>query len=301
MTEPEDWTPWLDVEGSEPLEPRVLGELLGGGQAFRWREAAPGIWRGTWADCHAEVRTSASGLGWRAPLEAAARVERALPDYLPDFHALHHALDNLPWRSDAVLARALRAFPKLGLLRQPLGETLLGFLCSSTKRIPQIQDMLELLAARFGEPILPGVHALPGWDRLATIPESALRACGLGFRARYVAATARRLADDPDALRALAALPYPECRDALATLPGVGHKVADCTLLFGAGRLEAFPIDTWMLQALRRRYGLDGWNAEQLAQFGRAHFGPLAGLAQQYLFALERAEARSRRTGDLCP
>jgi N-glycosylase/DNA lyase len=29
-----------------------------------------------------------------------------------------------------------------------------------------------------------------------------------------------------------------------------------------------------------------------VAQFGRAHFGPLAGLAQQYLFAWERAEAR---------
>jgi N-glycosylase/DNA lyase len=40
------------------------------------------------------------------------------------------------------------------------------------------------------------------------------------------------------------------------------------------------------------RYGLDGWKPAQVAQFGRAHFGPLAGLAQQYLFAWERAEAR---------
>jgi N-glycosylase/DNA lyase len=72
----------------------------------------------------------------------------------------------------------------------------------------------------------------------------------------------------------------------------VGEKVADCVLLFGAGRLEAFPVDVWILKTMERRYGLAGWKPAQVAQFGRAHFGPLAGLAQQYLFAWERTEAR---------
>jgi N-glycosylase/DNA lyase len=63
-------------------------------------------------------------------------------------------------------------------------------------------------------------------------------------------------------------------------------------LLFGAGRLEAFPVDVWILKTLARRYGLEGWRTPQLAQFGRVHFGPLAGLAQQYLFAWERREGR---------
>jgi N-glycosylase/DNA lyase len=67
-------------------------------------------------------------------------------------------------------------------------------------------------------------------------------------------------------------------------------------LLFGAGRLEAFPVDTWILQALARRYGLEGWKPAQLAQFGRAHFGPLAGFAQQFLFAYEREFARRKNS-----
>ena len=75
-------------------------------------------------------------------------------------------------------------------------------------------------------------------------------------------------------------------------LPGVGEKIADCVLLFGADRLEAFPVDTWILRALARRYTLDGWKPAQVAQFGRAHFGPLAGLAQQFLFAWERSQPR---------
>ena len=63
-------------------------------------------------------------------------------------------------------------------------------------------------------------------------------------------------------------------------------------LLFGAGKLEAFPVDTWIIKAMARRYGLDGWTPAQIAHFGRVHFGAHAGLAQQYLFAYERAQAK---------
>ena len=65
-------------------------------------------------------------------------------------------------------------------------------------------------------------------------------------------------------------------------------------LLFGAGRLEAFPVDTWILQAMAARYGLVGWKPAQVAQFDRVHFGPLAGLAQEFLFAYERQMKKSQ-------
>jgi N-glycosylase/DNA lyase len=35
-------------------------------------------------------------------------------------------------------------------------------------------------------------------------------------------------------------------------------------------------------------YGLRGWKPAPLEQFGRAHFGLAAGLAQQYLFSAAR-------------
>jgi N-glycosylase/DNA lyase len=73
----------------------------------------------------------------------------------------------------------------------------------------------------------------------------------------------------------------------------VGEKIADCVLLFGAGQLEAFPVDTWIAQTLARRYHLTGWTHPQLAAFGRAHFGPAAGLAQQFLFSWERHHGRA--------
>ncbi|HWA86869.1 MAG TPA: DNA glycosylase [Opitutus sp.] len=309
-----------------PPAPAVLAEILDGGQAFRWHRTGGGAtpssrtdWLGTF-DRFA-VRLSfdfPSALLWSAPAASTDATAAALVHYFDlgrDFAAL---ADRLPWRSDAHLATCLAAFPGLRILRQPFGETLLGFLCSATKQIVQIKQMLALLAARHGE-LLPGCragspdpaksavprlpagsgdsalhsHRLPTWPELAAIPESDLRACLLGFRARYIHQVAQFLAAHPGWLEETESLPYAAAKERLCSLPGVGEKVADCVLLFGAGKLEAFPVDTWIIRALSDRYGLAGWKPAQIAHFGRTHFGPLAGLAQQYLFAFERRLART--------
>ena len=57
-----------------------------------------------------------------------------------------------------------------------------------------------------------------------------------------------------------------------------GISPADCTLLFGAYRLEAFPVDVWMKKCLSAMYP-DG-----IPDFVR----PYAGIAQQYLFHYSR-------------
>jgi N-glycosylase/DNA lyase len=295
----------------------VLAEILDGGQAFRWNLQPDDTWLGVWSDNIARLRLgSAGGVEWSAPAPLAPRVAAALPAYfaLTGGHAA--PVDSLPWRSDAHLARCLAEFPGLRILRQPFGETLLGFLCSATKQIVQIKQMVALLATRHGTPIdcragspdpaAPTAdaaasgdaallfHRLPTWPELAQIPEPDLRACLLGFRARYIHQTAQFIAARPGWLDETESLPYAAAKARLLELPGVGEKIADCVLLFGASQLEAFPVDTWILQSLARRYGLTGWKPAQLAQFGRAHFGPLAGLAQQCLFACERRAAQAK-------
>jgi len=273
-----------------PLPPgAVLAETLDGGQCFRWNRSDDQTWRGVSGACAAELRETADGVAARIRAGIARDLQWHLADDI-DWRAL---ADQLPWRTDAHLARCLTAFPGLRILRQPFGEALLGFVCSATKQVVQIKQMAELLAARFGRELAPGIRALPTWADLARVSESDLRACKLGFRARHVHAIAHRLAAEAGWLEATAVLPYEDAKAQLITLPGVGAKIADCVLLFGAGRLEAFPVDVWILRAMARHYQLDGWRAEQIAHFGRKHFGPLAGLAQQYLFAWERRQGRT--------
>ena len=311
---------WRLLDGIPALSPEVLKETLDGGQAFRWNREADGTWLGVWADNVVQLRLNASErLEWNTLSNDATATSAALIQYFAierDFGVL---TDTLPWRSDPHLAKCIVAFSGLRILRQPFGETLLGFLCSATKQIVQIKQMLALLADRHGAPLSTSEfrgtarspanasghepetqnskpsakrNRLPTWPELAQIPEIDLRACLLGFRARYISETSRFLAANPGWLEETETLPYAQAKERLCSLPGVGEKVADCVLLFGAGRLEAFPVDVWILKTLARRYGLDDWRPTQLAQFGRVHFGPLAGLAQQFLFAWERAQKK---------
>ena len=305
------WSDWQPLPVSPPFTITTLAETLDGGQAFRWNRQADGTWLGIWSDCIARLRTNGDGpLEWSAPAETAERVAAALPHYVAlevDYAAL---MDALPWRSDPSLAACLDAWRGLRLLRQPFGETLLCFLCSATKQIVQIKQMAELLAARFGAPLVERVdlnalgfdrrngvkraplHRLPTWPELAAASEADLRACALGFRARFISQTAQFLMAHPGWLDETGRLPYAAAKERLCLLPGVGEKIADCVLLFGAGRHEAFPVDVWIVKAMARRYGLGGWTPTQIAHFSRVHFGPGAGLAQQYLFAAERAAGR---------
>jgi N-glycosylase/DNA lyase len=215
-----------------------------------------------------------------------------LADYLSNNRAYQDLYDTLPWRSDPHLKECMETFPHLRILRQPHGETLLGFLCSATKQIIQIKEMLRLLRDQFGTPLPSGHNALPNWEQLLQVEEASLRACKFGFRAANISKTAKRLHQDKLDLNALAGLPYQEAKATLCSLHGVGEKVADCVLLFGYDKLQAFPVDTWIIKVMKRHYDLEDWSPKQIAHFGRTHFGSYAGLAQQFLFAWERKQAR---------
>ena len=61
-------------------------------------------------------------------------------------------------------------------------------------------------------------------------------------------------------------------------IKGVGKKVAECALLYGFGRIEAFPVDVWVNRIMEELYP-DG-----LPECTRG----VEGIAQQYLFHWRR-------------
>lgn len=290
------WSSWESLPGNWRPSPEILRETLDGGQAFRWAHGhdvdGTLLWSGQWSTHVVQIRAGEAPQ-WRTSPREVEATRSALGQYLAAGVDWAATIDALPWRSDSHLKQCVEAFPGLRILRQPFGETLLGFLCSATKQIVQIKQMVSLLAKRHGQPLANDRHSLPSWADLAEISEAELRGCRLGFRARYIHQVARFLAGRPGWLEETEHLPYAMARERLLELPGVGEKVADCVLLFGAGRLEAFPVDTWILKAMARRYQLEGWKPAPLAQFGRTHFAGAAGLAQQFLFAWERRHGRS--------
>ena len=65
----------------------------------------------------------------------------------------------------------------------------------------------------------------------------------------------------------------------LLSLFGVGVKVANCEILFGCHRLDAFPRDVWINRVLEKEYA-DGFRFEK--------YKPYNGIMQQYLFFYSR-------------
>ena len=290
---PVEWTSWRPLRLAEDVPAGTLAEQMDGGQSFRWSLADDGSWVGVFGRTPAAVRSGPHGLEWRSP-KGATHAEEALRRYLDVEGAQARLSEALPWRSDPVLRSARAAYPGLRILRQDPHEALIGFLCSSNKRILQIRVMVAALATKLGEPLGGDFHALPSWEAIAGAEESVLRACSLGYRAAYLRGTAKELLARPRWADEFAALETPALLAELQSLPGVGPKVAACVALFGFGRLESFPVDTWVVQALADAYGLRGWKPAQLEQFGKAHFGAAAGLAQQYLFSAARNGRLSR-------
>jgi N-glycosylase/DNA lyase len=273
-----------------------LAATLTSGQAFRWRWM-DGAWEGVVAGRWVRLRQEQDRI----------RAETAVPEQ--DWGWLRHYL-----QLDVNIGEIFKTFPPdepmqssvqscagLRLLRQEPWECLASFICSSTKQIVQIQQIIALLCRRFGEPVaVPGghepVHSFPDFGRLAGVAESDLRECKLGFRAPYLLGSARKLRDGAVDLSALHGVALEEARAQLLQLPGVGLKIADCVLLFGYGFQQAFPVDVWIMRALRQLYfPKRRVKLPRLRRFSQTHFGPHSGYAQQYLFHYMRTKEKAEK------
>src|SRR5438874_13483359 len=118
----------------------------------------------------------------------------------------------------------------------------------------------------------------------------------MGFRAPYLLETARQIAGGGVALESLRELHVEIARAKLMSLTGVGRKIADCVLLFAYGFPIAFPVDVWVMKALRQLYfpRRRKMSLKRMHEFSEKHFGPHGGYAQQYLFHYMRTKGRGK-------
>lgn len=180
--------------------------------------------------------------------------------------------------SDTYMRLAATEGRGIRILRQDPWEMLVTFLISQRKSIPAIQQAVELLAERFGEPVTTPcetLHTFPTAEQLAGAAAEDLAACKLGYRVPYIQDAVGKVLSGQIDLAALAGLPDAELCQTLKTIRGVGDKVANCICLFSYGRMGAAPIDTWIHKIIAREYG--GHNPFPA-------YGEYAGILQQFAF-----------------
>jgi N-glycosylase/DNA lyase len=279
-----------------------------GGQTFRWeKEVANGAtsFFGMIHDQEVQVVIEENNLP-AIRLSASGNCKKVLFDYFD----LERDYDNA--RSTLLLDQPMADFispvfsptrqPRI--LRQPWFETLIAFIVSANNNIPRIRNTIKVISRLYGTRITEGTlieFAFPTPDSLSRArPETLRNECNTGYRDRYILDTAKRVKDEFPFWDGHATRTVEELREALLSLPGVGPKVAECVLLFGFHRWEAFPVDTWVRKAVHEVFPeTEGYSDRDIMTFARERFGPLAGFAQQLLFeaARKRASVRNQPGG----
>jgi N-glycosylase/DNA lyase len=210
---------------------------------------------------------------------------------LPSFNKLWKAYFDLErdyeplkkiFSRDAFLSKAIEFCGGIRVLRQPRWETLCSYIISQNNNIPRIKSLIKKICTSFGNSIktkrpdglVQEDYSFPRPEVLSKLEASDLEKLGFGYRAPYIVFAAQKVASGELNLDSVAEMPIDKARAELRKLFGVGPKVAECSLLYGFGREEAFPVDTWIKTVMSEFY------PSGLPEFVK----PYAGIAQIFLF-----------------
>ncbi|KAH9264146.1 hypothetical protein BASA83_012402 [Batrachochytrium salamandrivorans] len=294
--------------GVSPEELRITRSLLCG-QAFRWVRLDSDIWGGVISQHLVALRQTDMDIYFHFYSDAVQTSEaRAL---LWDYFQLDSSLKSLykTWSADSNFSKRVQSQGLIGLrvLRQDPVENVFSFICSSNNHITRISSMVKSLCEEYGTFLdsLPDAsgkavqfYSFPEIEMLAAEGvELRLRELGFGYRAKFVAASARMILDKGGStwLHGLRALPYADAHNALLCLPGVGPKVADCVCLMSLDKVGAIPVDTHVWQIAQRDYGMVGASTKTVTKALYTHigeafrkvFGEHAGWAHTVLFCAD--------------
>ncbi|MCR5404880.1 MAG: DNA-3-methyladenine glycosylase 2 family protein [Butyrivibrio sp.] len=199
-----------------------------------------------------------------------------------DYSQIRERIDK---NTDPYLYRASEFGKGIRILKQDPWEMLISFIISQRKNIPAIKASIEKLCALAGDVIekdseLGTIYSFPGPEKLAGLSMEELGRCSLGYRDKYVHQAALDVASGAVDLDSFKKLDDEALMAELLKLYGVGVKVANCEILFGYHRLNAFPRDVWINRVLEECYK-EGFPFDA--------YYPYNGVMQQYLFFAARS------------
>ena len=253
-----------------------LGETLDCGQSFRWRDNGDGSFTGVAYEKLVTVSIRDKDLHIENTTEQDfEKIWRNYFDLDLDYDSIRSSIGEI----HPVLKEASAYAPGIRILRQEPWEALCTFIISQNNNIKRIKGIVDRLCTTFGNKIGDtDFYTFPKPETLAKLTPDDLAPLRAGFRNKYIIDASRKVASGEVDLEKCRNVPYDEARAELCKIKGVGNKVADCTLLFGMHRIEAFPIDVWMRRAMEKLF----------PNMTGEDFGEYAGIAQQYIFHYAR-------------
>ena len=256
-----------------------LDQIANSGQTFRWYPASKG-----YVVIHEDqgmyIQQDKNNIEI-LPLTS-AKIEY-WENYL-DLKRDYKKIQNLLKGKNDYLDAAMTYGHGIRVLNQDAYEMMVTFMISSNNNMKRIRESIRVLSQKYGRACCEyqGItyYSFPKKEALYDLSIEDFRACGLGYRDKYLYKFFGMLKAG-FSLEALHQKNDKELKDALMTVPGVGEKVANCVMLFGFHRRNGFPIDTWIKKILLEHFPVKDENLQKYV----SDFFPIeGGLAQQYLF-----------------
>lgn len=200
-------------------------------------------------------------------------------DLAADYSAMAAAI---PWQ-DEPTAEAERTAHGVRLLRPNLWEAIVTLVISQGMSAEKTRRTVTKMCAALGEEVGGpfGVYrAFPGPAKLQK-QEAALKAVGLGYRARYISNIARLVCEGGICLEYLRTADYTEARTYLKSIDGIGERIASLICLYGLGMKEAFPADSNFKKIVASKYG---------GRFPVELYGNMRGVIWLYVTCADRTE-----------
>jgi N-glycosylase/DNA lyase len=207
---------------------------------------------------------------------------------------------------DSITKKAVKQYLGLRILEQDPFQCLISFIVSSNSNIQKIKTSLENISKKFGVKVEfenQDFFLFPKPEKLAKASINEIKSCGVGYRAKFIKEAANMILLKKIDFEYLKKCNYKKAKNEICQIPGVGNKVADCIMLFSLNKLEAFPLDRWMIRILEKYYSeqfqleTKTITEKQYAILHEKivnHFGPFAGYAQQFLFKMERENYKKK-------
>ena len=201
---------------------------------------------------------------------------------------------------DKTIKKAVKEYEGLRIFNQDPFQCMISFIISSNSNIQKIKNSLEKISKKFGTKVIiqnKEFFLFPKPENIAKASINEIKTCGVGYRAPFIKDAAKMVTLKKVNFEYLKNSDYNETKRNLRLIPGVGNKVADCIMLFSLNKLDAFPLDTWMIKILEKYYSnefqiktktITEKQYEILHKKIVDYFGPYCGYAQQFLFKMER-------------
>jgi N-glycosylase/DNA lyase len=125
--------------------------------------------------------------------------------------------------------------------------------CLQMARLKRSNEMMAAIDKKYGEPIEFDGRRLviqPAAETIAELDPKALAAeCKLGYRAKYLVASARLIAGGFPDIQEIVKMSPDEAKEKLMELPGIGDYAADII-----NPQAGFPIDAWSVDVFGRLF-----------------------------------------------